>query len=267
MKKIKLVKDLKMSKKGKSFKVIVEDPYEVERKFGINQVNPEHAKTKLLDLFDNKKSHITLVNSTKKSSDCEISVVDFKTKEVRKKNTLYHCFWCKHEIETDLIIGCPIKYMHNQLIKNIKNDVNAEIYSIRENTYETTDSSVKALNTKNINCEFERKNYYVVDGAFCSFECTLAFIRDNSKNDFYANSEMLLYKMYLDIHEEFDITINQVPDLISCAPHWRLLKIFGGNLSIESFRSSFNHKFFTTHDYLKVIQAPNLLLYEQQIRL
>lgn len=257
-----------MLKKNKIFSIVVKDPDAVERRLGINQVNLENSRTRLLDIIDEGKKKITLINNTKKSAKCDVAYIDYRTKEIRKKkNVAYHCYWCKHEIDTDNVLGCPIKFMHNQLVKNIKNDINSEIYSIRENTTETNDNIVKSLNSKNITCEFDRKNYYIVDGAFCSFNCALAFIRDNCKDKFYANSEMLLYKMYADIHAEFDLKIDEIPDMINCAPHWRLLKIFGGEMSIEEFRSSFANKIFTTHDYLRITQAPSLTLYEHQIKL
>ena len=79
------------------------------------------------------------------------------------------------------------------------------------------------------------QSHFLVDGVFCSFNCCLAFIQENSKNMLYDKSKQLLYKMYM-------ICFPQIPETqaIIAAPHWRLLKDYGGHLSIEEFRKKFN---------------------------
>ena len=54
-------------------------------------------------------------------------------------------------------------------------------------------------------------------------------------------SEMLLLKMYNDIHQD------QTPYE---APHWRKLKEYGGELSIDEFRDSFNKIEYKNHGFI-----------------
>ena len=63
----------------------------------------------------------------------------------------------------------------------------------------------------------------------------MAFINDNNSNMMYNNSKQLLYKMY---HLCFPQAI--VDNIIRPAPHWRLLKIYGGHLTIEEFRENYH---------------------------
>ena len=75
--------------------------------------------------------------------------------------------------------------------------------------------------------------YYLTDGIFCSFNCLIAYIYDNSHDAFYSESKMLTYNMYKDI-------VGKETKKIKAAPHWRLLKEYGGPFSIIDFRKSFN---------------------------
>jgi hypothetical protein len=48
------------------------------------------------------------------------------------------------------------------------------------------------------------------------------------------------------------------------APHWRMLNPFGGNLTIEKFRESFNKILYVDHG---IFQISIGRLYEDQIKL
>ena len=53
-------------------------------------------------------------------------------------------------------------------------------------------------------------------------------------------SEMLLLKMYNNI---YPTSIHSIDE----APHWRTLNTYGGNLSIEEFRATFNKIEYKNH--------------------
>jgi hypothetical protein len=69
----------------------------------------------------------------------------------------------------------------------------------------------------------ETNDYYETDGIFCCLECTMAFIKDNKKNSLYVDSEILLNRI--------------AGRKVEPAPHWRLLKSYGGHLDINEFRT------------------------------
>ena len=72
-----------------------------------------------------------------------------------------------------------------------------------------------------------KKEYFDVDGVFCSFNCAYAFIKD-SKEFIYKDSYTYLLRLAKML---FDKDIDIKPAL-----HWRMLSIFGGHMDIEMFR-------------------------------
>ncbi len=64
-------------------------------------------------------------------------------------------------------------------------------------------------------------------GSFCSPQCALAFIKDNSHDPLYRRSEFQLKYLF---HEPF-----------VAAPHWKMLNQYGGHLTISEFRKTFSN--------------------------
>lgn len=75
------------------------------------------------------------------------------------------------------------------------------------------------------------KNIFYVYGNFCSFNCTKSYIIDTRENNWNKNLELLNF-LYRKLYKRDEQIIN--------APHKKLLKIFGGYMTIEEFRSTFN---------------------------
>jgi hypothetical protein len=87
-----------------------------------------------------------------------------------------------------------------------------------------------------IGCPLKYTNEsFICEGCFCSFNCVKAYIEDiNHFNIKYRESIGLLTLLY-------SKTFNQdiLYSTIYPAPHWSLLKEYGGNLTIEQFRNEF----------------------------
>jgi hypothetical protein len=73
------------------------------------------------------------------------------------------------------------------------------------------------------------------EGVVCSFNCMFAYIHENNNNILYKDSEGLGYLLYKSIFKEFPYKMS-----INRAPTWKLLKEYGGSLTIEEFRKMFN---------------------------
>lgn len=73
-------------------------------------------------------------------------------------------------------------------------------------------------------------NKFELIGHFCSFNCAKAYNLDLCDNNIWKRNSLLDF-LYLQTYNE-DIEI--IP-----APHWKVLKDFGGKLSIEQFRDDF----------------------------
>jgi hypothetical protein len=161
-----------------------------------------NQSTKITELNNIGIKDIILTDEIKSNYNAKISLIN------PKKNK-YHCFWDKHPINDTNTYYCPIEKIHNPKIKEYTSYINGKNYKIQD--------SLK-----------QNDNEYYIDGVFCSGECLLAFIHDNKHNPLYSKSEFLSRELY---------NINN----IKIAPHWRLLDIFGGNMTIEEFRKSFTH--------------------------
>ena len=72
------------------------------------------------------------------------------------------------------------------------------------------------------------------EGMFCSFNCMSAFLAESHCYR-HTNSSVLMLMMYRKLFK-CNYNFKIVP-----APSWKLLKAYGGHLSIEEFQKSFQH--------------------------
>lgn len=224
----------------------------IDQKYGITSTAvscddtiPENT-TKITDLEVIKKipEVISFLDESKKIRKCTVSMIDFRSGSefFRKANKpSYNCFWDKNALpENCSPIGCPIKYIASRATKSYISEISKERYSITEPITEKRRKELGKRGDKRIS--IEKKDYYETDGIFCSFNCCLAFIQDpeNKHNPLYRHSETLLLKMYMDFNGEN-------PTSIIPAPSWRTLICFGGTLTIEKYRESFNKIQYISH--------------------
>ena len=92
----------------------------------------------------------------------------------------------------------------------------------------------------------------------------VALIQENSTNPFYTKSLSLLHKIYYQLF--------QVEQKILPAPNWRLLKPYGGVLSIQEFRKGFYKvEYIDNSDYVVPSKIPIFksigMVFEKKIKL
>lgn len=204
------------------------DVKEVNQKYGLNYDSQPVESTSIDDLYTNRNDFIyPYIDLSKRFY---LTMVDSMT---RKQICASYCFWCRHPF-TSQAIGCPIRFHPRKVKKSMVSELTGETYELTQTITEDTktpDSTIDA--------------YYETDGGFCSFNCCLAFIRDNAHNPLYQSSEELLMKMYIEI---FNVDYSVVKR-INPAPSWRLLKEYGGFMTIEEFRSSFQTHIYVDREY------------------
>ncbi len=171
-------------------------------------------------------------------------MIDLETKEnVHLSKT--NCFWCRNSFESTPL-GCPICIVPGKRTKKYTSIVNKTEYSIEESTLDN---------------ERDTEPYYQSDGSFCSFNCCASFIDSEKKNPLYLNSYTLLLNIY---NAMFSKNLSYIPR----APHFRMLKEYGGTLTIKEFRHSFNNADFiyqgTVRDPIKFLSIGHL--YEKKIK-
>jgi hypothetical protein len=171
--------------------------------------------------------NITVIDELKNAHNAKVSTIG------NNPNPL-SCFWDRHPITTDKHIYCPIEKIQTPQIKSYNSHINGKPYKIQDS----------------INLKVEYDQYYV-DGVFCSIECCLAFIEENKANPLYQYSEHYLRDIF---------SFNDQ----KCAPHWRLLEPYGGNMNIEEFRKSFTNTIYTPDG---IVYNPICFLYRENYHL
>lgn len=193
-----------------------------------------------LELIKETPEVISFLDESKRLHKCTVTMVDFA--HPNRGPTGYKCFWDRNNIPHNVQpIGCPIRYVPHRATKSYLSEISKETYSISE---PVTGTRAKQIITKNDpRFHLDKKGYYETDGIFCSFNCCMSYIEapENRHNPLYRHSQQLLLQMYRDIHETKEV-VEIIP-----APHWRMLTDFGGTLSIEQFRQSFNKVEYIDH--------------------
>lgn len=245
-----------MPPKKKNYTFVLKDinTEKIENTYSINtnllkEVPPLPVEiTKISDLVvDKNTTDISFFDESKRIHKCSISMIDFYSLEELKQHQLYDCFWCKSSIPLNIkCIGCPIKYQPNQLIKQYHSEISKDKYIIKENIISSSDNIIDDIidDNKQIKYNTVMKDYYITDGIFCSFNCCKAYIIDNRYNCLYDRSDTLLLKMYNDLY-------NTSLTIIEPAPHWRKLKKYGGDLTIDEFRNTFNKVIYKDHGIIQ----------------
>ena len=216
----------------------------IDQKYGITFVSnisnsntdPPVNTTKITDLSNDKKTPdiVSFLDESKRLHKCCVTMIDFNSKtDIRSLD--YNCFWDRHPFSTTPI-GCPTKYIASQAVKVYYSEISRDTYIIKENI--TPDR--QELISGDSRLTIEKNEYYETDGIFCSFNCCQAFIKDNKHKIIYNQSETLLTEIY---NHLFGDSIS----VIESAPHWRLIKEYGGHHTIDTFRESFNKIEYEPH--------------------
>lgn len=227
-----------MSAKKRNFVLKNTDIQEINKLYGLTIVsNLEKDKedsvkrTKINDVIsEDIECSVTFLDENKRENKCAATMIDLMSYTSIPENTCIKCYWCKTNFDWKPI-GCPIKYVNTVIEKSYISHITKDKYYMRENILKSKLKYV--LEQKDFEITAFPYDHYLTDGIFCSFNCTLAFIKDNNHDIFYKESYSLLHCLY------YDLVGKKIAKIIP-APHWRLLKDFGGPLTIEEYRSKFN---------------------------
>jgi hypothetical protein len=172
--------------------------------------------------------------------------------EINKKNDTHLQF-----VNLD---STEYKFSSEKEIKLLKNKIEELNAIIKKNDKLNNKPNVQPLNSDNsskcwwcsYNCdpivelpEHYFNNMFYTNGKFCSYNCAMAYNIDlNDENISKRNS--LLYLHYKKTYNTSCI--------ITPAPSWKILKDFGGSVTIEDFRSN-----FITHTFNYLYIKPPLI--------
>lgn len=195
-----------------------------------------HRVTRIENVITMEERGVSFLDENKKEIKCVATMVNWITQGKLPTQTDLHCYWDRHPFSS-CPIGCPVNYVNPIIEKSYTSQITKDKYYMRENV---TTEKLKELEESSSSSTLEIRpfpnGYYLTDGVFCSFNCMMAFILSKYYDSFYANSFNLMHGMY----EQF-VGKKMKQHKIVPAPDWRLLKPYGGPLSIDEFRRSFNH--------------------------
>jgi len=189
-----------------------------------NELKEENCTTLLRNnlTVTNPPNVIYFIDPHKNITKYLVSMVDVHDYGSLPIYTSKPCWWCRYSFTT-CPIGLPIEYCPHE--SSSRKKIAREV----------------ALTKANLS--LERNDFFVTDGLFCSFPCCKAYYNDCRDEIKYRESLTLLLLLYSKLTNHNTITIPE-------APHWKLLKAYGGHLTIDEFRQSFGK--------LEYIHTPNI---------
>ena len=220
----------------------------LNKKYGLvpNTENEEIEKS-----FHIEQQNVSFLSETKQPVNCSVSSINFMV-DTTDLLIKYNCYWCRHPVSS-FMLGCPISHIPLKAIKTYQSHISHDTYTIKENI-----SRVKSkIQPENKDVQIVKHEEYETDGVFCSGSCCLAYIKENKHNHIYDNSEILLKRIWKQIYG---------PDAVLIpAPHWRLLREYGGYMSIVQFRDTSNNIEFINQGTVKMTSIGTM--YEKKYRL
>jgi hypothetical protein len=191
-------------------------------------------RTSLYTIMNKPNVIISFLDKAKKKRDCMLIMIN--SNKIVDTSFKYHCYWCRYPIE-HFPICIPIDFVYNTKIKSYYSKRNNENYVIHEKTLKNELDNI----SKNIS--LQKNSYYITDGIVCSWNCGVSYINSKKNDKYYIYSKELLYKMYKECNNiPQEKVINIKP-----SPHWQMIDVFGGNMTINMFRSKFNKYEYINH--------------------
>jgi hypothetical protein len=175
-----------------------------------NEVNTENT-TKLSDLTSTNEEKELRSFLDNKEDKMIVTMIDYISLEKIPEKTDVKCWWCRHNFDW-FPLGCPLKYVASQLEKTYFSDITKDKYTIKENISRDKRNFFENNNNPKIN--IQEREYYEIDGFFCSFNCCLAFINENmaqyrmhqmgmTKNTAFMEENLI--KAYVIIYNSLDV--------------------------------------------------------------
>lgn len=206
----------------------------------LSQEIEEIAEIPMADLLHEKsKRAYYFLDARKAQNKFWAIMIDVTQNGPLPNTTQKPCWWCRHKFSTKPI-GCPLKY-HPQKSTGIEKERFEE-------------------KLKSAGLPVDSNDFFETEGCFCSFPCCKAFILDQKGSVKYKESLTLLSLLFSILYStdkrpvgifSLDRTKNPTKqDALKTndadekrdfpvAPSWKLLKDYGGHLTIEQWRATF----------------------------
>lgn len=192
----------------------------------------EIADIPVADLLHEKSRRAYYFLDAKKAQNkFWVTMIDVTLNGPLPNSTQKPCWWCRHKFSSRPV-GCPLRY-HPQKNSGVEKERFEE-------------------KLKSAGLPVSSNDFFETEGFFCSFPCCKAFILDQKGSVKYKESLTLLSLLFSILYStdkrpvgifSLDRTKNAPPTQekhdFPTAPTWKLLKDYGGHLTIEEWRSTF----------------------------
>ena len=182
------------------------------------------------------------LDSQKHPTKCWMTMIDVASTNsgCLPTSTGKPCWWCRHSF-TSAPIGVPIAYTPHResgpererferFLLSANLVTKKELADARTKTATSRSGKEKSIATNDI---------FETEGIFCSFPCAKAYILKElscaAGGARYKDSLGFLSLMFAKVSGDPDA----VPVEIPTAPSWKVLKEYGGHLTVQEFRSVF----------------------------
>lgn len=222
------------------------DPVQVDKDFKImdkmektiekqDTFNP--MVTRLEDLGIDEKQVIVEPDVSIPSSHFYLfySLKDFTESKSLPTVSPYPCFHCTEPFMTPPL-GIPMDYISSYYESTSFSEKDGSTVFYRKDICSKRDMEQAKKNKLTI----VHRDYFRVDGNFCSFPCMIAYIQHHPSSR-YSNVGYLLKHMHVLLYKK--------PLEWIAAPDIRLLKKYGGHLTVAEFRSADGRKYIRSLNY------------------
>ena len=218
---------------------------DLERRYNL-QVEPSAN-----DGADKPDAHLTLIDDIYSAHSNTFSFLD-ETKKFRitmidsilkKSICCQTCYWCRHGFAS-VPIGCPIRFVPLSMVKICKSEITKQVFMIEQSIADHVADKIELKKNQHI----VDHGYYETEGSFCSFNCALAYINDTRVDT--RNSKNLLMKMHTEVFG-YASAFTLHP-----SPSWKLLLEYGGFMTIDDFKSSFQNHYYYIDRKIAITEVP-----------
>jgi hypothetical protein len=205
------------------------DPVQVDRTFKTLERNVPTSEfnpmvTRLEDLGIDEKQMILEPDLSIDKCHFFTPLKDYMKSKKLPDTTSIPCLYCTEPF-TNQPLGIPIEYLYSYTVNTIERDGIKSSY----NTSILTKTQMEKAQKNNDTIVYQ--DYFLVDGNFCSFPCIIAYLARHEQYYDIKEVKLLLKKMHKMLYST-DLTCVSAPNI-------RLLKKFGGHLSIKEFRQDY----------------------------
>lgn len=166
-------------------------------------------------------------------------MLDTQSEKFLNNESKIPCYYCRRKFDF-VTLGIPIKYYPSiYIIVDNNSQTSKYSFNYKENTIRLNKSEKERIlnmikKNKDIISEHKEhkiitRNFFETDGIFCSFNCMVSYIEENSYNPLYQNSYSLIYLMYKQIFGEYP------SQSFIRSPSWKLRKEYGGPLDDDDY--------------------------------